>query len=618
MAFLQGIGDFFGKIGGFLFGKSKAAKLFDSLKADPTNQSITAEIKQLFATKPLEVVLEVMRRVAEIKKNKPAPEQSLLVKFRQTWQNTIHRERVQPLQLIKPTTKAELVQIVKDAESNKLLVRAVGCGHSFSDVANATDIQVNMLGLNKTLPLETNTFKPGLPTLYSCEAGMLVQKINAELDALGLALPTMAAFDQETIYGAIATSTHGTGIRVPGMPAMLRSMDIIAAGGKCYRLEPANGITDPVKFKAQYPNGEITLLQDDDKFNSTVVGFGLMGIVYSIVIEPVPTFYLMQRLWVTNWKAIKPKLENRQFFVEIDPTGKTIGNDPVTGEPLPTRAQVFVNPYVTKNFITKEEGHTCVVQVQTTISKAEYDALNASVKNNPPRKVVSFIEDLLSNGTHGIHEATISGEDKNSIVEEISTDALLELLNYFPTLTPLFLDISMLVLLSGSGKFGKGYVVMNQGKLAVKNAGYSVEPGLAVDASNTFIKGAEEIIRVAAVSEASFSYLTSPMCMRFVQRSNDYLSPEYQTDTCMIDVPLILGTIGDNQMLDRMQLNLLAIGARPHWGKICNLVNGRELIHKMYPKFQQFLDTVQFFNPNGTFNSRFSMRSGISEMGYKK
>jgi D-arabinono-1,4-lactone oxidase len=217
-----------------------------------------------------------------------------------------------------------------------------------------------------------------------------------------------------------------------------------------------------------------------------------------------------------------------------------------------------------------------------------------------------------------VHEASISGEDKNSIVEEISTAALLELLNLFPLLTPLFLDISMIVLLSGSGKFGKSFIVMNQGKLAVKDAGYSVEPGLPVDAADTFIKGAEEIIRIAALSEASFSYLTSPMCMRFVKQSEEYLSPEYKSDTCMIDVPLMLGTIGDDQMLDRLQVDLVALGARPHWGKICNLVNGRELIHKMYPKFDAFLDTVAFFNPKGTFNSSFSYRSGISLMEYKR
>jgi D-arabinono-1,4-lactone oxidase len=180
------------------------------------------------------------------------------------------------------------------------------------------------------------------------------------------------------------------------------------------------------------------------------------------------------------------------------------------------------------------------------------------------------------------------------------------------------LDISMIVLLSGSGKFGKSFIVMNQGKLAIKDAGYSVEPGLPVDDDNTFIKGAEEIIRVVTVSEASFSYLTAPLCMRFVQKSEEYLSPEYNTDTCMIDVPMMLGTIGDDQMMDRMQINLLAFGARPHWGKVCNLVNGRELIHKMYPKFDVFLDVVAFFNPKGTFNSSFSYRSGISIMEFKK
>lgn len=609
----------------FLFGKSKAAKLFDSLQKDPTNKTITAEIKQLFADEPGKVVVEVMRRVAKTNKAKPATSKDLLERFRQTWQNTIRRQVVQPLQVVNPTTKTELVSIIQDAEKNKLLVRAVGCGHSFSDVANATDIQINMQGLSKVLPLETDTFLPGLPTLFSCEAGILVQKINAELDALGLALPTMAAFDRETLYGAIATSTHGTGIRVPGMPAMVRSIDLIAAGGQCYRVEPTKGITNPAKFAAKYPAGQIKLQQNDDLFYSTVVGFGLMGVVYSLVIEPVPTFYLKQELWITNWKKVKPTLLDRTFFTTVNEAGTPADKDPATGKPMPTRAQVFVNPYITKNFFTKEEGNTCVVQVQTLINKTEYDKLRKSEQENPPRKVASLIDILVKNKignlpnlTNTVHEATIGGEDKDSIVGDIGIDALLELLNLFPTLTPLFLDISLMVLLSGSGKFGKGYIVMNQGKLSVKNAGYSVEPGLPVDGKNTFIKGTEEILRAAAVSEGHFAYLTAPICMRFVEASKDYLSPEYGTDTCMIDVPLMLGTIGDEQMLDRMQLNLLAVGARPHWGKICNLVNGRELIGKMYPKLPEFLKAVQFFNPNGTFNGRFSMRTSISELPFGK
>ncbi len=620
----KGIVDFFKS----LLPWSKTRVLFEKLKNDPTNATLTQQVHDLYANDPGAVVAEVLRRVSKVQVNKPniagpkmetsAPEASMPDAFRKTWENTIHKERVQPLQYLEPNNRQALIDIVQQAEQSGLLIRPVGMGHSFSDVANATDILVDMTNLNNTLPLEQDTFKANVPVLFSAEAGMLVEKINAELDNLGLALPAMAAFDQETIYGAIATSTHGTGIRVAGMSAMVRSMDIIAAGGKCYRLEPANGITDPVKFNTKYPGGTITLLQDDDKFYSAVVGFGLMGIVYSIVIEPVKTFYLKQRLWVTDWDTVKPKLVDRSFFTATGPDWASIAKDPVTNEYPPTRAQLFVNPYSTKKFWNPAAGHTCVVQIQTEISKAEFDALNAQVTKHPTGKLLALVLELVSDGSIGVHEETITAEDANSIAEEISTDALLDLLNLFPTLTPIFLDISLVVLLSGSGKFGKSYTVMNQGKLAIKNAGYSVEPGLAVDPANSFVKGAEEIMRVIALSQQSYSYLTSPLCMRFVKASRDYLSPEYGVDTCMIDVPLLLGTIGDDQMMERVQLDLVAMGARPHWGKICTLVNGAALIEKMYPKFQQFTDTVTFFNPNNTFNSSFSYRTGISKMLYKR
>lgn len=600
-------------------GKSKARKLMDQLKDDPANTNLAQQVKDLFVSDPISVVKEVIRRASGAIKVAPSQPVDHFVKLRQTWDNTIKKERVQPLQYLRPQTKKELVDIIKQAESDGLMVRAVGTGHSFSDVANATDILVDMLQLNAKLDVEADTLKPFGKPLYNAQAGMMVEKINTELDALGLALPTMAAFDQETIYGAIATSTHGTGLNVAGMAAMVRSMDLLAAGGTCYRLEPSDGITDPVKFKAKYPNNEIILIQDTDKFHSSVVGFGLMGIVYSVLIEPRQTFYLKQRLWVTDWTTVKPKLLDRSFFTTTGPDWKPIGKDPVTNQSLPNRAQVFVNPYVTKNFITKSEQHTCVVQIQTEISKAEFDELMKQVKkNNFINKIANFIESIFKNGDAGFHMETVAAEDKNSITEELSTDALLILLNDFPLLTPLFLDISLIVLLSGSGKIGKSFEVMNQGKLAVKNAGYSTEPGFAVDAKNAFVTGAEKIIDVVALSQKSQSYLTAPFCMRFVQQSDDYLSPEYKADTCMIDVPLILGSIGDDQMLQRMQLDLVALGARPHWGKICDLVNGEALIHKMYPKFDQFLDTVKFFNPKGTFNSSFSYRTGISKMVYER
>jgi L-gulono-1,4-lactone dehydrogenase len=588
--------------------KSEMQSLFDDLKARPADTAAAKKITDTFAEKPVKVVLEVLRRTARKKDAEPLVRNWDQV-LRQTWQNTIRKETVQPLQVQSPVNKEQLISLVKDAESKGLLVRAVGAGHSFSDVANATDILVNMLGLKAELPVETDTLKTSTEVVYTAQSGMLVRDLNTLLDAKGLAIPTMAAFDMETIYGAIATSTHGTGLEVEGMPAMVRSIDLIAAGGKCYRLEPSLGITDPVKFNAKYRAGEITLIQNDDKFYATVVGFGLMGLVYSVTIAPVKSFFMLQKLWLTNWETVKPKLADRSFFKALDSNWSPEFN----GRKPVTRSQVFVNPYETKDLKTKLPGRTCVVQVQFEITAQEYQNLRNSPENHKS-KIVELIEDLLNNGNGGFHEVLAGQEDKKSVLEEIGTDALLTLLNEFPLLTPLFLDLSMVALLSGSGKFGKSYAVMNQGKLAVKNAGYSVEPGFEVNAANDFIKGAEEVFRIAKLSQDNISFITSPACMRFVKASEDLMSPEYRRATCMMDVPMMLGTIGDDQMYDRLQRALIKTGARPHWGKVCNLVNGEALLRQMYPQFEIFLATVQFFNPNGTFNSRFSMRTGISKM----
>jgi len=163
----------------------------------------------------------------------------------------------------------------------------------------------------------------------------------------------------------------------------------------------------------------------------------------------------------------------------------------------------------------------------------------------------------------------------------------------------------------------------------VKNSGYSAEPGFGVDTQNNFVSGIEEILTVSELSRQSEAYQTSPICARFVKASNDYMSPEYfptpstqennyEGATCMIDIPMVLGTVGDRQMLDRMQPHLIEKGAKPHWGKICNMVNGRELINSMYPKFPEFLKTIDFFDPQGTFSGTFSFGTGISELNFSR
>jgi hypothetical protein len=56
-----------------------------------------------------------------------------------------------------------------------------------------------------------------------------------------------------------------------------------------YRIEPSNGMTDVNKH-----SGPIVLLQDDETFNAVIVGLGAFGIIYSVTIETVPFFWLVE------------------------------------------------------------------------------------------------------------------------------------------------------------------------------------------------------------------------------------------------------------------------------------------------------------------------------------
>ena len=58
----------------------------------------------------------------------------------------------------------------------------------------------------------------------------------------------MGGYDGQTIAGVISTSTHGSGIRFGPITDDVRSLDIVASGGALYRIEPADGITDPAAF----------------------------------------------------------------------------------------------------------------------------------------------------------------------------------------------------------------------------------------------------------------------------------------------------------------------------------------------------------------------------------
>src|SRR5204862_3434128 len=123
--------------------------------------------------------------------------------------------------------------------------------------------------LSGRLDLDDGTLRPrppDAPPLVRVLGGTPIRELNDLLRAEGLALPNMGGYDAQTIAGVVSTSTHGSGLRFGPFPDLVRSLDVVVAGGEALRLEPADGPTDPTRFADE----RLRLVQDDRRFAGAV------------------------------------------------------------------------------------------------------------------------------------------------------------------------------------------------------------------------------------------------------------------------------------------------------------------------------------------------------------
>jgi L-gulono-1,4-lactone dehydrogenase len=482
---------------------------------------------------------------------------------RQAWSNCIGNQKAFPLNIFRPTTLSEVISIINRAENENRKVRAVGSGHSFSDVALTDDFLIDTHGLNKVLTLDAETLKADAhrSTLVEVECGIRIVDLNEALDRMGLALPNMGGHTAQTIVGALSTSTHGSGLSLESLAGFVRSIVLAGSEGKVYRIERSDGLTDPDKFRSK--NNDIELRQDDDWFNSVVVSLGCMGVVYSVTLEVREKHWLSEARIVSSWAMVKADLLNGEVLQKN------------------LHYEVLVNPY-------KLNGdYTCLVTTRNEIPEP---------RNPSPEKAN---RSPLSVGFSFLPRPLIKLFGK---LESFK-------LRLLPGSAPRTIENSIKAL-EDQDYVGKSYKVLDLGAPNYVD-GYSSELALALD-DRSHIAAVEKIIEIADRNRVNKkSYHTVPFSLRFVAKHDLYLSMMYGRDTCMIEVPMIDPTTGGMQILKDIEEALIELGARPHWGQINYLEGGIDLIRRIYPKLDKWLAVRRILNSRGTFNNSFSQRCGF-------
>jgi L-gulono-1,4-lactone dehydrogenase len=179
-----------------------------------------------------------------------------------TWRNWTGDQRCAPVQVARPAGEAELAHVVAGAARRGLKVRAAGSGHSFTDAACTDGVLVLTHGLRRLISADPES---GLVTV---EAGITLHELGPLLAQHGLGLENQGDIDLQTVAGALATATHGTGARFGNLSTRVVGMRLVTA------------------------SGDVVDVTGGDELPAARVSVGALGIASQVTLQCVPLYTL--------------------------------------------------------------------------------------------------------------------------------------------------------------------------------------------------------------------------------------------------------------------------------------------------------------------------------------
>ncbi len=134
-----------------------------------------------------------------------------------------------------PVSEIEIIKLVKDAVAKDKKIKLVGAAHSWSALALPTHYLVNLDKYSKVLNINKEKKQ------VTVQAGIRLKNLNVLLRENGLSLANLGSVSEQSIAGATATGTHGTGIKFGNISTQIIGMKLILADGSVRKSGPIKG-----------------------------------------------------------------------------------------------------------------------------------------------------------------------------------------------------------------------------------------------------------------------------------------------------------------------------------------------------------------------------------------
>jgi FAD/FMN-containing dehydrogenase len=190
------------------------------------------------------------------------------------WTNWGGNQSSTPAYTMRPQNEQEVVDAVRYAIKEGLSVRAVGAGHSFTPLVQTDGVMMDLSGLTGITATDADLKR------VRAKGGTPISAFGGPLWESGLALSNQGDIDKQSISGAIATGTHGSGIDLGSFSSSLRWVRLI------------NGRGDIVEI------GENQL----DKLLAAQVSLGTLGIFLEVELQVTDRYHLKEEITYPTWE----------------------------------------------------------------------------------------------------------------------------------------------------------------------------------------------------------------------------------------------------------------------------------------------------------------------------
>ena len=183
-----------------------------------------------------------------------------------TWNNWGRNQTFTAAGFAQPSSEAQAISQIQHAVQAQQPVRVAGSGHSFTPVVATSGLLLDLSAISGVIDIDRINARANV------WAGSRIADLGEPLWQAGLSIANQGDVDVQSIAGAIATGTKGSGTQFGSLSSRITSVRLV------------NGVGEVVDIDATQP----------DLLHAAQVSLGLLGPLLRVGLQLVPAYKLRE------------------------------------------------------------------------------------------------------------------------------------------------------------------------------------------------------------------------------------------------------------------------------------------------------------------------------------